>query len=59
MRLPLGGKGRWRKIALVIVAVVLADLLHDELTRPYERWPLPGEFTRDGSGRLADVVPGD
>lgn len=59
MRVPLRGKARWKKIALVIVALVLADILHDELTRPYERWPLPEEFTRDGSGRLADIIPGD
>ena len=45
--LPIAAAG-----ALSLFAAACND--HD-----LERWPLPEEFTRDGSGKLADLIPGD
>jgi hypothetical protein len=45
--------------ALARAAAGALSLFAAACDEPYERWPLPEEFTRDGSGRLADLIPGD
>ena len=53
-----GQRGRTgRACALAIVAA--ASLSGAACDRDFEKWPLPEEFTRDGSGKLADLIPGD
>lgn len=45
--------------ARVLAIVAAASLLGAACDQDFEKWPLPEEFTRDGSGKLADLIPGD
>jgi hypothetical protein len=45
--------------ALPIAAAAAVSLLGAACDQDFEKWPLPEEFTRNGSGKLADLIPGD
>lgn len=44
---------------LAVVGFLLGYLVLGEWAPDYKRWPIPEELASDGSGRLADVIPGE
>lgn len=50
-----------RSIAMwpTLAAATIGCVLLGGCEPAYENWPMPEELTRDGSGRLADIIPGD
>lgn len=55
----LGTRKRTKLLAGGLALAGLGYLLFGGGDEGFERWPIPEEFTRDGSGRLADLIPGD